>query len=275
MPELPEVETIRRDLATILTGMRIRSIWSSGKPLRMNRPIDMAAVEGLSVGCRIVEVMRLAKYLLIYTDAGGAVVVHLGMSGNLHVESERSPRAPHTHFVWTLERGRELRFVDPRRFGSIGTLVRGEEESLGVGVEPLGPQLSVRYLGELLAQTRRPIKTLLLDQKKVAGLGNIYVCEALFGAGIHPSTPAYLAQGNAAKLRTAIRAVLRKSIANRGTTLRDYTDASKRSGQNQRTLQVYGREGDPCFYCGNPIARQIDSNRSTFFCPGCQPLPTE
>jgi formamidopyrimidine-DNA glycosylase len=270
MPELPEVETLRRDLARRLAGARIRAVWWSGKPLRMKTPVDVAALRAMTVGRKVVALRRMAKYLLIDTDAGGAVVVHLGMSGRLTVVAAAAPREPHTHVVWSLDKGRELRFVDPRRFGQVATLPPGAGPE--VGVEPLGRGLTTARLAALLEATRRPIKAFLLDQTRIGGLGNIYVCEALWRARIHPSEPARNAVAKAAPLRDAIREVLRKGIDNRGTTIRDYTDSRGRRGRNQLTLAVYGREGEPCIRCATPIQRQIDSARSTFFCPGCQIL---
>jgi len=274
MPELPEVETLRRDLARRLAGAELGALWTSGKPLRLGRPLDVDAIEAITVGRRVLELRRLAKYLLVYTSAGGALVVHLGMTGHLLVCPAGEPRAPHTHLVWSLDRGRELRYVDPRRFGQVTTVLRGEEASLPelklLGLEPLGRALTTAKLKELLGESTRPLKTFLLDQSRVAGLGNIYVCEALFLARLHPSTPSRDAMAQAAALRDAIREVISKAIANRGTTIRDYTDSSGREGSNQLTLKVYGREGEPCFRCDARVRRQVDSARSTFFCPRCQ-----
>ncbi len=276
MPELPEVETLRRDLARRLAGARLGELWTSGKPLRLGRPLDVERIAAMTVGHRVLELRRLAKYLLLYTSSGGALVVHLGMSGHLLVCRADEPRAPHTHLVWALDRGRELRYVDPRRFGHVTAIRRGDETALPelqvLGVEPLGRALTTARLEALLAATTRPLKAFLLDQSRVAGLGNIYVSEALFLAGLHPSLPSRDAVDRAGPLRAAIREVLSKAVSNRGTTIRNYTDSSGREGRNQLTLQVYGRHGEPCFRCGTSIRRQVDSGRSTFFCPHCQPL---
>lgn len=277
MPELPEVETLRRDLVRRLSGAELGALWTSGMPLRLGRPLDVVAITAVTVGHRVVELKRQAKYLLVYTSAGGALVVHLGMTGHLLVCKAAAPREPHTHLVWALDRARELRYVDPRRFGQVTTVRRGEEAALTelgiLGIEPLGRALTTDRLATLLAATARPLKAFLLDQSRVAGLGNIYVCEALFLAGLHPSLPSRAAVGRAAALRAAIRRVLSKGIANRGTTIRDYSDSSGRQGDNQHTLKVYGREGEPCIRCGTRIRRQVDSARSSFFCPQCQPGP--
>jgi formamidopyrimidine-DNA glycosylase len=276
MPELPEVETLRRDLARRLPGAALRDLWTSGKPLRLGRPLDVDAIRAMTVGHTVLRLRRLAKYLLVDTDAGGALVVHLGMSGHLFVCAAGEPRPPHTHLVWTLDDGaRELRYVDPRRFGQVTTVRAGEEASLPelglLGLEPLGRGLTTARLAELLAASKRPLKTFLLDQTRIAGLGNIYVSEALFRARLHPSLPSHAAVDAAAALREAIRTVLSRAVANRGTTIRDYTDSSGREGANQHTLQVYGREDQPCFICGGKVRRQVDAGRSTFFCPRCQP----
>jgi formamidopyrimidine-DNA glycosylase len=275
MPELPEVETLRRDLVRRLAGAEMGALWSSGLPLRLGRPLNLEAIAALTVGHRVLEVRRQAKYLLVYTSAGGALVVHLGMTGHLLVCPADSPRAPHTHLIWTLDRNRELRYVDPRRFGQVTTVLRGEERLLAelgaLGLEPLGRAHTTERLAALLRATARPLKAFLLDQSRIAGLGNIYVCEALFLAGLHPSLPSRLAVSRAAALRDAIRTVLSKGIANRGTTIRDYSDSSGREGANQHSLHVYGREDMPCTRCGTPIRRQVDSARSSFFCPRCQP----
>jgi formamidopyrimidine-DNA glycosylase len=199
------------------------------------------------------------------------VLVHLGMSGQLRLEGGQAPRAPHTHVVWRLAGGSELRFVDPRRFGwvAVAPTVGQLPELAGLGPDPLA-ELSVAGLAAALAGSRAPIKAFLLDQGKVAGLGNIYVSEALHRAGIHPGTPARRTRARAAALVAAIRAALEQGIANRGTTLRDYRDADGQAGSNAAALLVYGRDGAPCGRCGASIRRRVDAGRSTFFCARCQ-----
>jgi formamidopyrimidine-DNA glycosylase len=274
MPELPEVETLRRDLARRLPGERLGRLWTSGKPLRLGRALDTRAIAAVTVGHSVTGVRRLAKYLLVDTDGGGALLVHLGMTGHLVVAAAGAARPPHTHLAWALDRGRELRFVDPRRFGQVTTVRAGAEaehpDLAHLGVEPLGPTFTAARLAELLEATDRPLKAFLLDQTRVAGLGNIYVSEALFLARLHPSLPSARAVPAALALRTAIRAVLAAAVKNRGTTIRDYTDTDGREGANQHSLKVYGREGQPCRVCRTPIVRQVDGGRSTFFCPSCQ-----
>jgi formamidopyrimidine-DNA glycosylase len=266
VPELPEVETIRRDLVRRLRGSTVIGLWTSGLPLRLGRPIDLPELQAASVGHRFVSADRVGKHLILRTS-GGRIVVHLGMSGRLQVVTAGLARAAHTHVVWRLADGRELRYVDPRRFG----MVAAGAAPTSSGIEPLSSALDDTRLADLLAATRRPVKAFLLDQTKIAGLGNIYVCEALFRARIHPATRSDRVTGARVRaLRGAIVSVLRQGIANRGTTLRDYTDGRGEKGRNQHVLLVYGREGEPCANCGAAVRRRIDQGRSTFFCARCQ-----
>ena len=276
MPELPEVETVVRSLRPRLAGVELSSVWWSGQPLHLLRAPDVPAIKRLCAGGRVREVHRRGKYILIDVTgrkpgSAGTVLVHLGMSGQLRVEDAGSERAPHTHVVWRLGDDRELRFVDPRRFGWVATASSPAEfkELSALGPDPLA-ELDAPWLSAALAGSRAPIKAFLLDQRKVAGLGNIYVSEALHRAGIHPCTPARRARGRAVPLVAAIRAALEQGIANRGTTLRDYRDADGQSGNNAASLLVYGRDGHPCGRCGGDIRRRVDAGRSTFFCGGCQ-----
>ncbi len=272
MPELPEVETIARGLAPVLRGRRLEAVWGSGLPLHLNRPVDLRALRAVAVGHTIRRVRRRGKYLLIEVDdAGGGVVVHLGMTGRLRVQAASAPRAPHTHVVFTLDGGDELRFADARRFGWVaaGAPLAGVAALAALGPDPLS-ELDAPRLAQLLAASRAPVKAFLLDQRRVAGLGNIYVAEALFRAGIHPATPARRVASRAPVLLDAIRAALEGGIARRGTTLRDYVDADGNRGDNARALLVYGRQGEPCSRCGAPIRRRVDGGRATFFCARCQ-----
>ncbi|HEY2900188.1 MAG TPA: bifunctional DNA-formamidopyrimidine glycosylase/DNA-(apurinic or apyrimidinic site) lyase [Polyangia bacterium] len=271
MPELPEVETIVRGLAPVLTGRRIGAVWGSGLPLRLARPVNLAGLRATSVGARLKVVARLGKYIVLRMDRGGGVLIHLGMSGRLRLHAAGDARAPHTHVVFTLEGGAELRFVDPRRFGWVdaGAPVEALPELAALGPDPLA-QLDVAGLRERLAGVRAPVKAFLLDQRRIAGLGNIYVSEALFRAGIHPTTPAGKLQRRAPALLDAIVAALESGIANRGTSLRDYVDLDGVPGDNEAALLVYGRDGEPCRTCATTIRRRVDGGRSTFFCPRCQ-----
>lgn len=272
MPELPEVETVVRTLRPRLLGATIAAVWSSGKSLRMARPIDRAALARLSIASHIVAVRRKGKYILVDLQPEQAgILIHLGMSGRLRLQAADEPRASHTHVVWSLADGSELRFVDPRRFGWVQASpnVDALPEVAGLGPDAL-LEMDASRLRASLAASAAPLKSFLLDQKRIAGLGNIYVCEALFRARLHPRTPARAAAGRSAVLLRAIRAALRVALANRGTTMRDFVDAEGRSGDNAAALLVYGRAGDPCGVCGVAVRRSLDSGRSTFYCPHCQ-----
>jgi formamidopyrimidine-DNA glycosylase len=280
MPELPEVETVVRSLRPRLVGAQLGRLFWSGLGLRLGRAPDIAALTKLVKRGQVTAVRRKAKYILI--DVGdqagkrrGSVIVHLGMSGRLQVAPADRARLPHTHVVIDLDGARELRFVDPRRFGWVGAAANPDDlpELADLGPDPLS-ELDAEMLAAALASSRAPIKAFLLDQRKIAGLGNIYVCEALLRAGIHPSTPADRCQKHAAELVAQIRVVLELGIANRGTTLRDYVDGDGIGGGNTSALLAYGREGLSCNVCNKGIiTRQVDAGRSTFFCPRCQPRP--
>jgi formamidopyrimidine-DNA glycosylase len=285
VPELPEVETIVRGLAPVLRGRLIRDVWTSGLPLRLARPVDVRGLRAVAVGGRVRDVRRVGKYIAIeIADAGTpakraatsaidarGVCVHLGMTGRLRVQAASEPRAPHTHVVFALDGADELRFVDARRFGFVapGAPLSALPALAALGPDPLR-DLDAEGLARALTDVRAPIKAFLLDQSRLAGLGNIYACEALFGARVHPTTPSHRVRARAPALLAAVRATLEGGIARRGTTLRDYVDADGLAGDNAAALQVYGREGEPCLGCGDPIRRRVDAARSTFFCPRCQ-----
>jgi len=276
MPELPEVETIARDLDAAIVGATVTAVWGSGLPLHLKRAVDLTGIRRLSVGRPIAGVGRKGKYLLFAFGERGApapagVVAHLGMSGRLRVEPRTAERSRHTHVVFTLDDQRELRFVDPRRFGWMAPAapLQARPELMALGPDPL-TELDQAELARRLTGSRAPIKAFLLDQTRIAGLGNIYVSEALHRARIHPTTPAARVVGQAAALLAGIRAALELGIRNRGTTLRDYVDASGTRGTNAAALRVYGRDGEPCPVCASSIKRRLDAGRSTFFCPTCQ-----
>ncbi|HEX9104814.1 MAG TPA: bifunctional DNA-formamidopyrimidine glycosylase/DNA-(apurinic or apyrimidinic site) lyase, partial [Polyangia bacterium] len=196
------------------------------------------------------------------------------MTGRLLFADEGSPRPPHTHAVFHLRRGLELRYVDPRRFGVLRAYRADEaaasDELAVLGVDPLDPAFTVEYLRGALAASKRDIKAFLMDQSRVAGLGNIYVCEALFRAGVAPKRRSDRLVGKAPALHAAIVAALADGIANRGTSFSDYVDADGQSGGNQHALAVYGRQKAPCKRCGAAVRRIVQAGRSTFFCPRCQ-----
>jgi len=271
MPELPEVETVVRTLRPALVGATLGRAWASGLPLRMGRRPDLTTLRALCEGARIRDLRRRGKYILIDFAPAGGLLVHLGMTGRLRLHDADEPRAKHTHAVWQLPKSRELRFIDPRRFGWVAAVPDFEAlaELRALGPDPLA-ELDAAGLGRMLAASRAPIKSFLLDQRRIAGLGNIYACEALFRARIHPRRPARRARGESERLLAAIRETLEIGIANRGTSLRDFVDAAGTPGRNVEALVVYGREGEACTVCGAAIRRTVDAGRSTFFCRRCQ-----
>lgn len=271
MPELPEVETIVRGLRPVLRGRKVTGVWTSGLGLHLARAVDVRGLRRVAVGRAFVDVRRRGKYITLEVGDAAGVCIHLGMTGRLRVQPASTARAPHTHVVLSLDGGDELRFTDARRFGWVepGAPLSGLSGLAALGPDPL-TELDADALARSLAEARAPIKAFLLDQHRVAGLGNIYVCEALFIARIHPTTPAKRVAKRAPALLAAVRETLEGGIARRGTTLRDYVDADGFAGDNAAALKVYGRAGEPCFTCGAAIRRRVDSGRSTFFCPSCQ-----
>jgi formamidopyrimidine-DNA glycosylase len=273
MPELPEVETIVRGLAPRLAGRRIDGVWWSGQGLHLGRKVDLRGLRAVAVGHAVARVRRRGKYILIDVDGGDdqGIIVHLGMTGRLRVQSVTAERAPHTHVVFPLGGGDELRFVDARRFGWVtpGRPMARDPALSALGPDPL-TELDAAALAAALSAARTPIKAFLLDQRRIAGLGNIYVAEALFRVGAHPATPARRLARRAPELLAAVREALEGGIARRGTTLRDYVDADGFAGDNAAALLVYGRAGEPCVRCGAEIRRRVDGGRATFFCPRCQ-----
>lgn len=276
MPELPEVEVLRRSLAP-LVGEEIEGV--EVRERRLREPVDEAALREL-VGGRVETLDRRAKYLRIHLrrddwNGGRTLVVHLGMSGRLTLVPGDAAEEPHEHLVIRLASGKELRFRDPRRFGLVfATPTSGLEREphfVHLGVEPLSQDLSGAMLKRAAERRRGPVKSFLMDAAVVVGLGNIYATEALFRAGIHPTrSVARISERRWERLAESIREVLRDAIAEGGTTLADFSDGEGRSGYFQVSLSVYGREGEPCPRCGKTLKRIVQSNRSTFYCPGCQ-----
>src|SRR5215472_1646643 len=272
MPELPEVETVVRGLAARLAGRRISGLDLHRGDLRWPIPRGLKRkVEGR----RIEAVWRRAKYILIDLDDGGVLLMHLGMSGRLTVVNagDRTPPDPHDHVVFTLDDGTRIRFNDQRRFGVLD-YVRAQalakhELLRELGPEPLDPAFTGEVLAAALMGKRTPLKAALLDQQVVAGLGNIYVSEVLYQAGLSPRRLARtVTLERAGRLVQAIREVLERAIAAGGSSLRDYVQASGELGYFQHQWAVYGREGEPCpgCDCGRGIRRIVQSNRSTFYC---------
>ena len=287
MPELPEVETVRRGLAPALEGRRLARVETRRAGLRFAFPARFA--ERLT-GARVEALGRRGKYMTWALDTGETAIVHLGMSGRFTVhtaeESARTPGvfvhdpggiAAHDHVVFETEDGACLVYNDPRRFGFMDLAPTDTIEACrhfaGMGPEPLSNAFSEDSLSAALAGRRTPIKAALLDQRIVAGLGNIYVCEALYRARISPRRlAASVAGARAARLVPAIRIVLEEAIAAGGSTLRDFAHSDGTLGYFQHRFDVYDREGEACRApgCGAAIARLVQSGRSTFFCPSCQ-----
>jgi formamidopyrimidine-DNA glycosylase len=275
MPELPEVETIARGLRAIIPGRTVVRARLGAADLYRPGSLPLARMRG----ARVTSVERLGKALLFRLhhtpESGiGALVVHLGMTGRFVVPGQQN-LAPamrrHRHGRFVFEDGGELWYHDPRRFGYLylGS-ERGLAQRLNIGPDPFS--IRPRELSGRLDGRKAPIKSLLLDQRIVSGLGNIYVDEALYGARIHPLSAGDSVAPDAAPLLAVVRRVLRRAINHRGTTFRDYRDASGSPGGFQLRLSAYGREGEPCRRCRTPIERIVVSARSTHFCPACQPV---
>jgi formamidopyrimidine-DNA glycosylase len=273
MPELPEVETIRADLARHVVGRRFSGaevLWEGS----VDRPAPQAFAPALA-GRQIAQVDRRGKYLLFRLDGGAALVVHLRMTGRLRWRPPGAPRDRHLRALLFLDQGQELHFEDQRKFGRL-YLVEGEDALAQVlakvGPEPLADSFSRDGLRALLERRRGVLKPLLMDQRFLAGLGNIYVDEALFRARLHPLRRSEtLTPAEITRLYEGIVAALRQGIANRGTTLAAYRDAWGTAGLNQDRLLVFRRQGQPCPRCGAPLLRIRVAGRGTHLCAHCQP----
>jgi formamidopyrimidine-DNA glycosylase len=293
MPELPEVETVMRGLAAVLEGHRITEVEQRRPDLRFPFPDNLVR---RMEGQRVLSFRRRAKYMLMRLEGGESLLIHLGMSGRMvarqagaapvprtgpqgaasDARGHNAPPEAHEHLVIATDHGWRVGFVDPRRFGSVDLVASAAEDAhrflAGLGPEPLEDGFTAQVLSAALAGKHTPIKAALLDQTVVAGLGNIYVCEALFRAGISPRRLAHSVAGaRAARLVPAIKAVLAESIGAGGSSLRDYVRADGELGRFQDSFSVYGRQDEPCPTCpGVPpcqgIIRIVQSGRSTFFC---------
>ncbi|MFC7498123.1 bifunctional DNA-formamidopyrimidine glycosylase/DNA-(apurinic or apyrimidinic site) lyase [Enterovirga sp. GCM10030262] len=269
MPELPEVETTVRGLVPVLEGRRLVSVEARRADLRYAFPPDLRQ---RLTGARVTGLDRRAKYGLIGTDRGDTMIFHLGMSGKWRIDPAEI--GTHDHLLLETEEGRRLALNDPRRFGSVDLVpsdaLAGFPAFAKMGPEPLGDDFSAAYLAEALEGRSAPIKALLLDQRIVAGLGNIYVCEALHMARIAPRRAGgRISRPRLAALVEAIRIVLMAAIGAGGSSLRDYARPDGELGYFSSQWRVYGREGEAC-HCGAPIRRRTASGRSTFYCATCQ-----
>lgn len=269
MPELPEVETVRRGISPALIGKRLRGACVRESRLRWPVPVDLdARVRGRGV----VSVERRGKYLIIRLDRG-ALLLHLGMSGSLRLVSDETPVEKHDHLDLLIDGGRRMRFRDPRRFGALLHCTDPDTHPLiaHLGIEPLSDTFDGAWLHAATRDRASAIKPLLMDAGTVVGIGNIYANEALFHAGIHPGTRAgRLSRRRCDRLVDAIRATLLRAIETGGSTLRDFVDARGKPGYFQQNYAVYGRVGERCHACCSPIRMLRHGNRATFFCPQCQ-----
>jgi formamidopyrimidine-DNA glycosylase len=269
MPELPEVETTRLGIAPHLVGRRIEAL--KIRQPRLRWPIPPALRRKLP-GQRIDAVERRAKYLLVHTEPGSALL-HLGMSGSLRILPADTPAGAHDHVDWRLDSGKILRFTDPRRFGSQLWQPAGTLHPLlaALGPEPLEDAFDGLHLWKMSRRRAAPVKIFLMDQKVVVGVGNIYASEALFAARIRPTRAAgSISRAGYATLAGEIRRILAAAIARGGTTLRDFLRPDGEPGYFEQELFVYGRQGEPCKICDTPIRAIVLGQRSTFYCPRCQ-----
>ncbi len=268
MPELPEVETIRRQIEGELVGRRVVEAWAFP-----SAKFDQAPA---AVGATVTAVRRRGKYLLADLDLDGRpheLVVHLGMTGRLAVVADDLADGPHLRAAWSLDDDRRMTFTDVRRFGRIAVVEAGDHAGLptlaALGPEPFDDAFTPEELRRGVNASRRAVKTQLLSQRLVAGVGNIYADEALWRAGVHPGARR-LTRAGAIALRDAVRGALADGLDHGGTTLRDYRDALGGEGSHQHALDCYGRGGEPCSRCGTALRRTVVDARSTTFCPACQ-----
>jgi formamidopyrimidine-DNA glycosylase len=276
VPELPEVETVRRRLEPKLAGRRFEQVEITDA--RLTRPFDPVEVAAELRGERVAAVDRRGKYLIVRFESRRALLIHLRMTGNvLQVEAGAAlGDDPHRRAVVRLDDGSDVVYRDVRRFGTWLLAEPDEVESYlaeRLGGEPLEAAFTTKRLAEALESRRAPVKAAILDQRRLAGVGNIYADEALWRARIHPQRPAGdLDLDELRALHRAIRAALRAGIERQGATLRDYRTPDGGSGRMQHEFKVYGREGEPCLRCGRPIEKIRAAGRGTWYCPGCQPL---
>jgi formamidopyrimidine-DNA glycosylase len=271
MPELPEVEVIRRGLAPRLLGRRFQKVQVGSKRLRQASPPEHLA--RWLPGRRLERLQRRGKYLVFRLEGGVTLLIHLGMTGRLLLGASLQ-HEPHVHLIFTLEGGLTLAFQDVRRFGQVLVFPPGEPlmPLEQVGRDPFSRRATPDWLAEIARGRTRPLKNFLLDGRLLAGLGNIYACEVLFAAGLQPETPAgVLNRDDWARVLTETRRILQRAIRQGGTTVNDYLNSHGETGLFQVELMVYGREGETCHHCGHAIERLVQAGRSTFFCPECQP----
>lgn len=275
MPELPEVETIRRSLEEKIKGKTLVGVEVFLE--KMVKGPDSADLDTEIRGRKINSIERRGKYIIIHLTGGMAMVIHLRMTGQLMYCTPEQDKAKHTHVIFHLNDKCELRFADQRQFGKVQLVPEKELAEISglksLGVEPFSSDYTREWFKKELRNKRTKIKPLLLDQTFVAGIGNIYADEALFRAKVNPErVAATLTPREASNLFIAIREVLEEGIENKGTSIKDYVDGEGHQGSNQNNLRVYGRDGEPCVKCGKPIEKKSIGGRSSHFCPKCQKL---
>ena len=276
MPELPEVETVRSALAPVVIGQQVTAVYVGRKDLRWPLP---DALDKQLLGCRFAAPIRRGKYVLMPNDNGQVLLIHLGMSGSIRIHATEPELAKHDHIMLTVDADdggqRYIVLNDPRRFGWVD-LFAAEDMAThkllkDMGPEPLGNAFLATHIQTVFANRKSPVKNALLDQRLIAGIGNIYACEALFKSGISPRRRAgSITAGRADRLAHAIVTVLRAAIAEGGTSLRDHVQPGGEIGYFVQKLSVYGRDGLPCVTCTTPIRTIVQSGRSSFYCPSCQ-----
>ncbi len=273
MPELPEVETVRRQLEPLIVGRRVERFRVLPGAERLLRGRRAEEVDAQLRGARFVGVDRRGKYLALQLDSGQVLVVHLRMTGSLRVRSRGQDDDPFTRAVFDLDGGDQLRFVDVRKFGTIDLAERLEDVLPELGPEPLSDEFTVDALWSALRGRRQPIKAALLDQRNIAGVGNIYADEALFLARLNPEAPAgSLRPAERRALHRAIQQVLQDGVTHGGASFRDYTDVAGDEGEQQYFVRVFRRTDEPCDDCDAQIRRIVVGGRATHFCPKCQPV---
>jgi formamidopyrimidine-DNA glycosylase len=279
MPELPEVEVTRRGLLSQLPGRTVVRISWSGHRLRTTIPRRLLQEHILDR--TILTVDRRAKYLLVRMAGGAVLVIHLGMTGKLGLIDGETARHLHDHLVLSLDNARDLRLNDSRRFGALLVWPAAEAEaaerafSAKEGIEPFGPAFHAEHLLHIAGARKAPVKSLLMNGRLIAGIGNIYANEILFAAGIHPLTPANrLGIDDWQRIVAESRQILQQAIDAGGSTIADFLGTSGHPGYFQLHFKVYGRKDDPCLSCTHSIIKTALAGRATYFCPACQPLPT-
>jgi len=271
MPELPEVETIRRDLEPLVIGRAIAGAWVSGNAPRLVQLLTPDEFCRQLTGRRIKALSRRGKYLILNLDAGLMWVVHLRMTGRFQHDTGACPDTPHLRARFELDDGSLLCFIDLRKLGMMWLVDDWAVVNPGLGPEPLEDSFDLASFRAVLKRRSAPIKAALLDQTVLAGVGNIYADEALFAAGVRPTRAANsLSKPAVARLHQGVRDVLLVALGDRGSSFRDYVDASGRSGGHQLNVKVFRRTGEPCYACGSEIRRIKVAGRSTHYCPRCQ-----